>query len=153
MLHLCNPILLSLMVSYRYAKDTRKTAYGVTVDRYRVVKQDSTTGKWVWDDSVVLHCPKCWYKSGIGDLTNREMYDVWNEYPKGSDYPPQYFGKWCYGRLVFARRSNFSITTDGYALANNAKVEVSDIGLNVSKMDGYFYGTENLRYIYMELSK
>ena len=135
-------------VSYRYAKDTRKTAYNVNVDRYRVVKQDSATGKWVWDDSVVLHCPRCWYKSGIGDMTNREMYNVWNEYPKGSEYPSQYFGKWCNGRVAFARRTNLSITTDGYALANNAKVEVSDIVLKVSKMDGYFYGAENLRYVY-----
>ncbi len=80
--------------NYRIAVDTRTSYVDGVLPRYRIVKcvdkqgdtytelayNQTATGQaiWVWDDTKVLHLPKHYYLEGLGDLTDNEMADVYN---------------------------------------------------------------------------
>lgn len=59
-------------VEHNYATENRTSPEGGTYLRYFIVGKGSN-GKWVEDETKVLHLPKCWYLNGLGDITNDEM--------------------------------------------------------------------------------
>lgn len=65
--------------TYNYVQTTRKSPQGTTEPRYYLVGQASD-GTWVEDETKVLHLPGHWYLNGLGDITNKEIAVIYENY-------------------------------------------------------------------------
>lgn len=63
--------------TYNYVQTTRQSPEGTTEPRYFLVGQASD-GTWVEDETKVLHLPGHWYLNGLGDITDKEMNNIYN---------------------------------------------------------------------------
>lgn len=63
--------------TYNYVQTTRQSPEGTTEPRYFLVGQASD-GTWVEDETKVLHLPGHWYLNGLGDITGKEMNNIYN---------------------------------------------------------------------------
>ena len=63
--------------TYNYVQTTRQSPDGTTEPRYFLVGQASD-GTWVEDETKVLHLPGHWYLNGLGDITGKEMNNIYN---------------------------------------------------------------------------
>lgn len=133
-------------VSYRYAKDTRTSPTDGTQPRYRIVVKDSATGKWVWDDTKVLHLPNHWYLNGLGDLTNREIREWYRvtRFNKLGSINMLYYG------LNNIRTANvvagrYSVVGGGHSCANCGYIETIVFDA-LANGDNYVLGTNKVRH-------
>lgn len=63
--------------TYNYVQTTRQSPEDTTELRYYLVGQASD-GTWVEDETKVLHLPGHWYLNGLGDITGREINNIYN---------------------------------------------------------------------------
>jgi hypothetical protein len=134
-------------VSYRYAKDTRTSPTDGTQPRYRIVVKDDTTGKWVWDDTKVLHLPNRWYLNGLGDITNGEMREIYRIEKKDMS-ARVYMLYWKQNTLRTAtvRQGSYGVQGAGYSVSQNTTIEVVNFD-TLAMFDNEVVGSVNIRHI------
>ena len=71
---------------YNYVQTTRQSPQGTTEPRYYLVGQASD-GTWVEDETKVLHLPGHWYLNGLGDITNKEIAVIYENYNLVKELP------------------------------------------------------------------
>lgn len=134
-------------VSYHYAKDTRTSPTDGTQPRYRIVVKDSATGKWVWDDTKVLHLPNHWYLNGLGDITNGEMREIYRIEKKDMS-SGVYMLYWRQKTLRTAtvRQGSYGVQGAGHSVSQNTAIEVVNFD-TLAIFDNEVVESSNIRHI------
>lgn len=133
-------------VSYRYAKDTRTSPTDGTQPRYRIVVKDDTTGKWVWDDTKVLHLPYHWYLNGLGDITNGEIRKIYNIEKRDNSIYLQmiYYGMPI--RTATLMAGTYSVADARFSFAFNSNIVVVNLDCLVTFTNS-LYNSPNVRHL------